>query len=103
MSAPQVNLLAPLLVMVNTRGLKVISHHEGDSSTPAHIVFADAYDAMEFLTHTAHHSGYMLGDEMAVTMMAPTTPLDPGRGKVSWVPHLTPDISRAWNDAEEGH
>lgn len=93
------DLLGPLIEMVKRHGLTLQSHHPGSEDSPAHLLFTEPMDALEFLLHTAHHGGYSFGDNIALTIAPPAGA--PACGKVSWLSHFTPDVTHIWAIAEQ--
>ena len=93
------NLLAPLVDLVKQQKLVVEEHFPGGDDAPAHLIFTEPMDALEFLLHTAHNGAYSFGDNIALTITPPTGA--PPRGKVSWLSQFTPDITYIWTLAEQ--
>ena len=94
--------IAPLIGSVRYHGLLPIHCEAGDEGTPvpAHLIFPDVPQAMEFLMHTSLHTAYTLGDQIALTILHPA-PLEESdgevpRGKVCWLPCYTHTITEAW-------
>lgn len=94
--------LSMLLQLVWKRGIVTSSSCQGGGIThetaAAYLICPKVEDAAEFLVHTAHQSGYVFGDNVALTIIHPEGELnDPPRGKVSWLPELTPHLTKAWS------
>lgn len=88
--------LLPLKGMAESRGLTVLSMDPGAEDRPAHMLFASPEDAFEFLQHTSHHSAYIFGDQMVLSLLHPDTVNGPPRGKVTWLPKDTPSVTGVW-------
>jgi hypothetical protein len=91
--------LAPLMELMAKQGLTPTQGGQGNdkepAQAPAFLVFPDTGQAVEFMLHTQHHMDYLLGDQMAHTVVHPEGD-GPPRGKVSWLPSLTDSIIKAW-------
>lgn len=94
--------LAPLVAMVIRHGLTVTDSCQGGATGEtielAWLWFPHPPDALEFLLHTGHHTGYQTPDSIALTVHGPSGPELSPSARVTWLPSLTPTITTAWRE-----
>ena len=94
--------LAPLVEMMAKQGLTPTEGGQGNDKepalAPAYFLFPDTGQAVEFMLATQHYLAYLLGDQMAHTVVHPEGD-GPPRGKVSWLLTMTPSITKAWEQS----
>lgn len=93
--------LSVLLQLVWKHGIVTSESCQGGGITnqtaAAYIICPKVEDAAEFLLHSAQHTNYLYGDNIALTIIHPVGDVNaPPRGKVSWLPELTTQLTKAW-------
>lgn len=88
--------LVEFVKLVREHGLIVDQAVLGSTpEEPCRMIFQSVADGVEFLEQTAHANDYVLGSNIALTILPPLGVTRP-RSQVAWLPEITPMITAAW-------